>query len=957
MTKASTSSDPDAGFGQDHPNCNDKVHTPSLNTFNNPVFYTPQASDLNGSDIKVTSTHKATEEQMMARSTVNSHEGLMIALKQETDDILRTPMTPGPPGRVSEDGLPLGVKEATIEYDQGLYSTKTVFQDCLPPQLVCSNAISPPDMDKDLHSLLIPHPASSEDVFSDPHQAEPADKSDLLPVVRHRNLSKEQVFRRINQAPLSAIFEESDPPAGAQHQCPCNVCQDMPDSSGIVWFHLCPRFTTMAQENGFQYEPYEGRLIVHHGHDTSSISLITEGPFEARFVPAVALPPVVETSTPKRAKAPKPPRLEFRSMHSASRIAKPSQETRSPSNPALVLTPALQRPISPTRVFGASSLNQLPTIYGPKTVSSRPVLTATEDKEVDESPCPGVIDSQENVHPALRIGDVQPAKWTTLPTRTQSQSALRDGLAQLPRSGRSKKARPSVSFSDFSGRPARIDSLGAPTHPGPAESNNRNRTHRHLKMESSSQNQSARHIAEFAASTSTVSPSAGPEHTPSEYLCPSTASCVSWNRNSSLSTNGMPLQHVHAGKVQAGTAAMQEAESAAQFQPSKAVIETTDPVQNPSPFSPQSFHTAPGSRSGPSPMIPAPLIARTASSSALEKLRSNNPAQNSPFFQDRAYHRPQASEQSIAQSLQSINSLRFQRNSERVSGTTLLNGTAFDSAEESTYEDAEEAERNSPDYDRRNSFHVPYQGSNISSTDPALTAGAAEARRAKILDSSMDFHNANSKHGIPANNALETVGATEAHCYLNARYTSRRASVPMGQGIADPMTSPLSLTPSGINISSGHASSSSSSSSSASSSANELTSYLSSFNPAHRTQLPPARALLIRQNRDLHMYKLQDWLGMDASTTTTTTSASSAVSPPAPANQQGKLHRMGILDTLAADGQLVRKEEPRYKVLAKKGSRILRGGGGKLVERVKKPWRVGPGDWVDDDDDDDDGRY
>lgn len=926
-----------------------------------------------------TSTRKGVEGQMMGKSTQHAQEGLLIALKDQTNDLLRTPMTPNSSNLVDSDGFPPGVGKATNEISQGLFSDGTLFRDCRVPDLVLPKLRPPPGKQRDVRDLGIMLPASSKHVATNlqqpdqPDHSEHAKEDGLLTNVTQRGLSEEQQFRRLNQAPLSAIYEEPGPSAGAQHRCACQGCKDMPEGKAIIWFHLCERYKAVAQANGIKYEPYEGRLVLHHSHGRSSIGLITEGPFEDRFVPAGAVfPPVAETSTstpatPKRVRAPRPPRLELQSLHlAAGRTAKPANRTSGPSKPALVSTPALQRPISPTRVSRLAPLNQLPTLYCPGSAKGKPTTTtaatatAPEQMEDFRFPLPAVLEDQEHtgansgatvdtqvniggtntegantgapntglgIHPALRIGYVQPTQWTTPPTRSQSRASFRDGSPQPSRSGRFDRARLSVGSSITSGeRPARIDSLGAPTNPGAAEPDNPSRAYVQPTMDSPFKSQFARHMAAFAAPMPLVSPSAAHEQTPSEYLCPSTPS--------TSSHDDFATQYINAGKASAGIAAKQEINVVDSSQASDLADTTLGFVQSPTPFTPQSYHTAPRSHGDASPLLPAALEARTAPSAATNRFGSNEPKESSTFFQNRAYHQPQASKHSIAQSLPSINSLRFQRHSGRVSGTTLLNSTAFDSADETNPVDADEAQRPDSDYERRDSYHVHNQGRNIASTDPLLIAGAAEARRAGILDSRTNCHDAS---------PLQTIGATEAHCtdtvtsLMNAQHANRRASVPLGQGIAKSSITSAARSNNDISL---HTSS-------ASSSTNELKTYMSSFSPAHRTQLPPGRFNMIDQNFSSHYDKLQAWLGIDASTT-----SASSVSP-SPVNPLRKLQSMGMLDLLAADGKLVRKERGVMKQVVKKGSQRFKEGREKLVGKVKKGLKVRPDDWLDSDD----GRY
>ncbi|KAL8927783.1 MAG: hypothetical protein Q9208_002199 [Pyrenodesmia sp. 3 TL-2023] len=958
-------------FAQDHPSYYDKGDKPSsYDKVNGPVSGPSQASALRGSSVESGSSRKGVEERMIGKSSRHAREGMLIALKDQTDDLLRTPMTPSPSNLVDADGFPPGVEKATNEINQGVFSDGTLFRDCRVPDLMLPKLRPLPAKERDVHNLGIMLSASSKHVATNlqrPDQPEHAKEDGLLTNVRQRELSKEQQFRRLNQAPLSAIYEEFGSSAGAQHGCACQGCKDMPGGKAIIWFHLCERYKAAAQENGITYEPYEGRLVLHHSHGRSSIGLITEGPFEDGFVPAGAVfPPVAETSipaTPKRVRAPRPPRLQLQSRPSAADLAaKPAYQSSGQSKPAPVSTPALQRPISPTRVSRPAPLNQLPTLYCPESAKGKPTATATatatapEHTENVQYPSSAILEHQEHIganngttlntgantggaeteaasntglgiHPALRIGYVQPTQWTTPPTRSQSRASSRDGSPQPSRSGRVDRARLSVGSSNTSGgRPTRIDSLGAPTNPASAEPDNPSRLHEQPTIDSPFKSQFARHMAAFAAPMPLVSPSAAHEQTPSEYLCPSTPS--------TSSHDDFATQYINAGKAPARTGAKQEINVADPFQASDLADTTSSFVQSQNPLSPQSYYTAPRSHGDASPLLPAPLKARTAPSAATKRLRSTDPKEVSPFLQNRACHQPRASKHSIAQSLPSIHSLSFQRHSGRVSGTTLLNDSAFDSANEIIPEDTDEAQSPDPDYQRRDSYDTHNEGRRIASTDPLLVAGAAEARRAGILDSRTNCHDAS---------PLQTIGATEAHCtdavtsLMNAQQASRRASVPLGQGIAKSSVASAArsnndISPYGSN---------------ASSSTNDLKTHMSSFSPAHRTELPPGRFTMIDQNISSHYDKLQAWLGIDASTMSASCVAPSPVSP------LRKLQSMGMLDLLAADGKLVRKEGGIMKQVVKKGSQRFKEGREKFVGKMKKGLKVRPDDWLDSDD----GRY
>ncbi|KAI4168140.1 MAG: hypothetical protein LQ343_006631 [Gyalolechia ehrenbergii] len=875
---------------------------------------------------EVAESHGETDRLHACNDDHQSQEGFLRALKHETEDLLRTPLTPLSSDLISEAGFPLGVERARTEYEQGLLSTGTFFRDCLPPALLRYKRVPSPEANTDSHGLLTRQNELSEKSISVPHQSKRYQNDGLNPAGRPRNLSKEEQFRRINQAPLSAIYEESDPSPESQGECPCEVCKHRINGQRIVWFHLCPRYKALSQQHGIQYEPYEARVIMHHGHDRSSLGLVIEGPMEDRFVPKVEPPAEAAKSVSKRVKAPKPQKLDPRSLHSAascnSKIIPP---TTTSSKLPPVPTPALQRPISPTRVSRPSSLIPLSSLLCPK---------ATKSEGDNTPPCAGVIDSQENVHPAFRIGDVLPKEWTTPPTRSQS-AASRDDSPQRPHSIRSENVRLSVGASEASGElPTRSDSLGAPTHSVPFQPSDKHLVHQHPAQGLRVEQNPASGIADYAFPPPLLSPSAGHERTPSEYLCPSTPSTSSNQRSSTSSYGGSSLQHLCQGNETA-TATTPKGDLAPS---TKDPLENNDHQQGQQPVTPQSsYYTAPSSALASSCCLPTPETAHTAPSS-LERLRSSNPNQNSPYFHSRGYHWSQASQQSTAQLL---NSLRFQRNSGFTSGTTLLNGSAFEFADETSCSEAEEVRRASSERHSQNGLLDRRNQRNIFTRDSLVTAGAPESRRPDILASSSDFHsinNSGNSSGTVRANPLLTVGATEAHCTNivtaapNAKHVSRRASVPVGQGIADSLSSPYSITASRMN---NNPSTPSLTSNSSSGGPNEE--HETYINHNRDPNLPLRRSLLVQQNLCSHI-KLQNYLGMNVS------------SPGSWRQQHKKMQSMTMLDRFPTETRVKKDEGPGFKRVVKKGSRRFREGGVKMMERVKAGWRVRQEEWLDSDD-------
>ncbi|KAL9021324.1 MAG: hypothetical protein Q9185_001434 [Variospora sp. 1 TL-2023] len=961
---------PNDNSGRDHAKCH-YIGGGSLSREPSNVSVMSRSNDsyVQAFDMEDVSTCEAAGERTMKDRTQQSQEGFLVDLKHETDSLLRIPMTQRRLDLVSEGGFPIGVEKAKMEYDQGLLSTATFVHDCLPPTLVCSK-VGTPNTGKDHgpHGLPTTQPTSSENSLPIANQSDRTAKVGSSPVVRQRNLAREQQFKRTNQAPLSAIYEESDVVAGAQHECPCSMCTDMPNGRGIVWFHLCPRYRAMALETGIQYQPYEGRVILHHGRDRSSLGLIIEGPMEERFLPAIEPAPLAATPVSKRARAPRPAKLELPSLRSAaSDNRKAVHHPISQSKPLPVLTPALQRPISPTQVSRPTSLNPHATPCCPKAGKSKATLIAAEEKGTEEPHCSGVIES-ESLHPAFRPGRTQPTEWTTPPTRSVSRASVGGDSPLLPLSVGSERARLSVGSSDLSGQlPVRTDSLGAPTHPGLLEPSYTHPVYQAPGWPSPLRQQFACHLAEFDDSTPLVSPSAGHERTPSEYLCPSTPSTASC-KYSSISCEGeTPLQNDRRGTDRAVTPRLQETRSPDPAPSCEILVQNADDLHDPSLFS----RTAPDRYVESLPFRPQPWTTRTASPS-LDHFRSSNSRSNSPFLPTRGHHRSQASNQSVTQS---FNSLHSQRNSDPVSGTTLLNGTAFDSADETSHSGAEDLERPSFEYDQQQRLR-DYRADSDIHHPGRLVTGAAEARRADILSSGRNIHNTNSRNdGAPTLNPLRTVGAAEALCTGIAtstsnnttQYPNRRASVALGEGIATTNNNTTSIHP--HHRTSSCINTTSSGNNTAAASAQNTNNSSSSLHRQPHHQLPLRRSLLVQQNLCSHI-KLQDVLfGANNSSSSpapprpsiASASASSISSPRDSISvsqhmypyQHRKLQSMGMLDSLAADGKLVgrgKREEGFARKVVRKGSRVFNAG--RWGEKVMGGWRTPreQHDWLDSDD-------
>ncbi|KAL8841064.1 MAG: hypothetical protein Q9170_001089 [Blastenia crenularia] len=733
-----------------------------------------------GNEVEECKDCEGVDCQLACKSDCYSQEGLLKALTHETEDLLRIPLNPDSLDSVSEAGFPVGVEKARNAYDQGLLSTGTFFRDCLPPALSCSKAAS----SSGSHTITCSSPQGQATSTREPlllsRRSARGENWDSIPASRPRNISNEEQFRRINQPPLSAIYEESDLQREAVEECPCDVCKHRPNGRGIVWFHLCPCYKALAQENGIKYEPYEGRLIMHHGSDRSSLGLIIEGPMEDRFVPVVEQSGKAETLAAKRVKAPKPPKLDLHSIRSSVNNSRPKFTPRTVSSPKLppVSTPSLQRPISPTRGSRPSSLHPLSSVCGPKLTGSQ------GDKEPASV---AALGTQQDIHPAFRTGGILPQDWTTPPAPSPSQTSFHDESPQQRPSMNDEKARLSSTSSEASRLlPTRTDSLGALAHLNAIEAD-KSHIHIHSKHRLQTEHRTPHSTSERPFSSPLISPSAGHERTPSEYLCPSTPSTTSFQRTSTSSYgDALPTNMIHA-QQEAAASAEQVTQTEDLSRPSDGANVDVNSQQRQSPFSPlSSYYTAQDGRSASSSRLPTPRTAGTAPT-FFNSPRSNNASQSSPYLPSRSYHRCQVSEQSTAESL---NSLSLQRNSDLTSGTTLLNGSAFDEVDETSSEDFG---RISYGHGDRSRLHDEDRSSGIYTTHPLVTTGAAESRRLNILQSSSKLQNNPNRHDIPRTNPLMTVGATEAHCTTiataNTRVAGRRASVPVGPGVADSIAS------------------------------------------------------------------------------------------------------------------------------------------------------------------------
>ncbi|KAL8804240.1 MAG: hypothetical protein Q9182_002694 [Xanthomendoza sp. 2 TL-2023] len=673
-------------------------------------------------------THNKEEEgkEFLARyggkvrpaSPIGSHsqKALLDSLKEKTEKHLRAPLTPVSSGTFSEDGFPLNVEVAKDAYDQGLLSTGAFYRDCLPPALsIPKNALTS-SRTTEGHG---PSNGASESCFnylSPPVERDEAGSDISGSVIQRRNLPHEAQLRRVDQAPLSAIYEE---PAASQHACACGLCSHSEGGRGIVWFHLCPRFVALARDKGAIYEPCEGRIIMHHGVDFSSVGLIIEGPMEHRFVPASIPQQEPDTPASDKVKSPKPGKFDLRSLHSATNrpvktLPRTSSGSRLHQLPP-ISTATLQRPISPaTQVLHPTLLIPLSSPYcpeGEKSKIARKVAHISKGA-VERSPAMASEDFQENIHPALRTGLALPEGWTNPPSRNESRASLREDTLECPPTPDPESPpRRSSMYSNFSGeRPARSDSLGALAHHGLAEKlgsyiDDASDTREPLKTAH------ARQLTSSSISAPLYSPSAGHQRTPSVFLGPSTPSTTSFQR-SSISSYGDPLL--------VRTNQRKEARLSSPFQApdSSYAYDPADDDLSPE----QSYYTAQDSQYAHSP---SPQTTQTGYTSiaSFDRLRSPSPRRNSPFFESQGYHRYHASELSIAQTFDSLQLQREDTNNPITSTTNLLNGSAFDSAETMTQPDAGHfEEHDNAAYDRLYLLDDLHDRRSKEFADPLLTA-------------------------------------------------------------------------------------------------------------------------------------------------------------------------------------------------------------------------------------------
>ncbi|KAL8654679.1 MAG: hypothetical protein Q9226_003337 [Calogaya cf. arnoldii] len=640
-----------------------------------------------------------TSKRLELSIDTHSQKKILDSLNQVTEDLLRTPLTPM--------SSPLSVELERHAYDQGLLSTGAFYRDCLLPALSVLKSPSLPDHITQHHdSSTGAYPFLGDSLASSQGQRQ-TENCESRPVVKRRNLSHDAQTRRIEQAPLSSIYEE---PAGSQRACRCGLCSDPDPQSGraIVWFHLCPRYAAIARKNGVTYEPWEGPIIMRHDPDMPSVGLIIEGPMEDRFIPAMRSPRSAQASEPDSVQSPQHGKVDLRAMHSAN--GRPARTTSGPKLHQLspISTPALQRPISPTtQVSYPTLLNPLYSVYSPKHGEYDWARDAAPTSQgiIEQFPTAPSANPQLNVHPAFRTRATLPEDQPCSPSRNHPHNSIEDEKFERPSTPEPESLRRSSNYSDFSEwRPMRKDSLGAPSHCGLREDEveGKSSIDHSLKTGRVPKHSRARNLALSSSTASVLSPSASHERTPSVFLGPSTPSTASFLR-SSMSSYGEPWPSQNHG-LEAGVTPV-NAEGKALASPFQSrhhsVISATD-ADSCTPR--RSYVTAPNSHYAYSPPLKTPQTPHTSISS-LDRLRSNSSRQNSPFFESQGYLRCRASEHSFAQKL---GGLQIQEDDGMTSSTNLLNGTAFDNADSNSEDD---------------------------STDPLETVGATEAHCTNIVTS------------------------------------------------------------------------------------------------------------------------------------------------------------------------------------------------------------------------------
>ncbi|KAL8777518.1 MAG: hypothetical protein Q9213_007835 [Squamulea squamosa] len=824
---------------------------------------------------------------------IDSHpqKALLDTLKQETEDLLRAPLTPMSSDVVSEHGFPLGVEVARNAYSQGLLSTGTFYRDCLPPALSVLKCTLSLGNTKDTH-----HPPNgalkSSENCSRQSQTE---SNDSRSGAKRRNLTHDAQLKRLNQAPLSAIFEE---PAGSQYACACRLCSESDNGRSIVWFHLCPRYAAIARENGITYEPCEGRVIMHHGPDRSSVGLIIEGPMEDRFVPTTTLPQLLDPQKSDKVQSPKPGNLDLQAMRSATGLAAARNLPRTTSGAKLhqlpsISTPALQRPISPaTQVSQPTSLNPLYPAFCPKQGKNDGAhgVSHTAHKSIERLPAIFPTESENSVHPALRTGVILPVDWSRSPSKVDSHALSHEQVFEGPHTPISKSPRCSSNYSDFSGeRPVRTSSLGAPSHRRPSQNQDKSSIDHLPNTEEILTHMRARYLTSSTSSSSVISPSASHERTPSVFLGPTTPSTASFQR-SSISSYGDPLPSpTYHLKPDVASSDTMEARLTSPF-PSDHYSMSYD--TNEDSFSPQlSYHTAPDSHYAQSPPLTTPQTVRTSTSS-FDPLRRHNPNHKSPLFKTQGNLHYHTSESSFALTLDSPQS---QRGEGITSSTDLLNGHAFDNVDLRRQSCDSHPEATNADYDRLYIIDDTNDGPRNDTMNLLDTVGASEAYCTNIVTSSKE------PRQEPTVNPGLGISSSTLTVTHNKPSPKSRPTLPH-RGTAATNEEPESHAINKIKKTS-----------------NE------------RTE-PLRRSLVVQQNLCSHT-KLQHILGIGS-----------------PALGRSKPPRHNTQSPAMTMNEVLSKRENDRLGFVKKGSALFREKRLNLADKVKAGWKVKPEDFQDSDD-------
>ncbi|KAL8642808.1 MAG: hypothetical protein Q9228_000548 [Teloschistes exilis] len=850
---------------------------------------------------------------------LNSQQAIMDALEQQTEELLCS----SPQSHNRAASLP-GVEAAKKQYDQGLLSTKTFHRDCLPPALLCSRIVSSskssPDTRCPTITQVVTPPLSPTSL--DQHKAFKVDGSSLI--VKRRNASEQQQARRNNQQPLSAIYEE---PAGLQPSCACDLCSDVSSGRGIVWFHLCPRYAAMAREKGIRYEPYEGRVILHHGPNKESVGLIIEGPMEDRFLPAGTGKPTARAMMEGYLQSPV---SETQSAPSATNHSV-GLSSRTASSKALQTIPmdALDR--STTPVSQSMSTNSFSSEAGLDSDSAQrsredgeaglPLLPP-QDSSLSE---PGLQPSQTHIHPAFRNGGAGPQEWSRPPTKSQSLASFRQHLRGRHQSVVSEGVCVSVDYTKLlKDRPIRIDSLGAPAYSTLSGSPDA------CSIHSPTAPSAPRHVSMASQSTGSSSfllPSAGHQRVPSTFLAPSTPSTASFLRSSTSSYDSiLPPAHLYQLRQAEIIAEPDEIQRLDSFRSSEdSICNILGHAAEPS-FSPESYHTASASHGKQSPRVYSPPTVLTTPTSA-SVFPSKDLTQEPPLSSSHGYLRPQASKHSFAQS---FTNPQPQTNRGPLSRSSPLSADPLANAESTA---SSGGGKNVDHEDRYSSGETP--GSNsVYSNDPLLAANLITAHDISISNSFGEDNDRASEQpsglGITStSNPTSSRRQTIVYPFTNDRIIPKPSPrfPQRSMMMQKPLLPDLPRT------------------SSAAGMTDELELYVTRVHsPAQRPNDRLRTSLYVQQNLCTHP-KLQSTLGVNL-TGSPSWSPNAGSSPSMTMNEvlvgsaAGKEKRFG--------GMIVGREG--LKGVVKKGSRRVMEGGTMLKEKVKSSWRTRAEDFLDLDD-------